>query len=158
MLNTGGKVLEKLLINRINHHIFKNELLTENQYGFMSQKSTTDAAMVAEKFTEPELGNRKVVIMTSLDVKGALDAAWWPSILKELKDSGCPRKLYYLSRGYFSQRVALLSTNNVSIERSVRKGWPQGSCCGPGYWNLFYNSLLKLEFTSQSKEIAFADD
>jgi len=29
LLNIGGKVLEKLLINRINHHMYKNELLTE---------------------------------------------------------------------------------------------------------------------------------
>ena len=48
--------------------------------------------------------------------------------------------------------------NSISIERSVRKGCPQASCCGPGYWNLLYNSLLKLEFTSHSKAIAFADD
>ena len=96
--------------------------------------------------------------MTSLDVTGAFDAAWWPSIIKGLKDSGCPRNLYYLSQGYFSQRTAVMSTNTVSIEKTVTKGCPQGSCCGPGYWNLLYNSLLQLEFTSHSKTIAFADD
>jgi len=37
----------------------------------MTQNSTTDASMEAKKFIEPELGNRKVVIMTSLCVKGA---------------------------------------------------------------------------------------
>ena len=77
LLNIGGKVLEKLLINRTNHHMFKNELLRENQYGFTPQKSTTDEAIEAKKFIEPELENRKVVIMTSLDVKGAFGAAWW---------------------------------------------------------------------------------
>jgi len=41
----GGKVLEKLLINRINHHMYKNDLLTDSQYGFTPQKSTTDAAI-----------------------------------------------------------------------------------------------------------------
>jgi hypothetical protein len=51
-----------------------------------------------------------------------------------------------------------MSTNSVGIERSVTKGCPQGSCCGPGFRNLLYNSLLKLEFTSHSKAIAFADD
>ena len=66
--------------------------------------------------------------------------------------------LYYLSRGYFGQRFAVMSTNSVSIEISVIKGYPQGSCCGPGYWNLLYNSLLKLGFTSLSKAIAFAAD
>jgi hypothetical protein len=158
LLITGGKVLEKHLITRINHYMYKNELLTDSQYGFMLQKSTTDTAMEAKKFIEPELGNRKVVIMTSLDVKGAFDAVWCPSILKELKASGCRRNLYYLSQGYFSQRTAVMSTNSISIERRVTKGCPRGSCCKPGFWNLLYNSLLKLEFTSHSKVIAFADD
>jgi hypothetical protein len=100
--------------------------------------------MEAKKFIEPELEKREVVIMTSLDVQGAFGAAWWPSILKGLKDSECPRNLYHLSQGYFSQRNAVLATNNISIERSVTKGCPQGSCCGPGFWNLLYNSLFKL--------------
>jgi len=47
LLNIGGKVLEKL-INRINHHMYKNELLIDSQYGFTPQKSTTDAAMEAK--------------------------------------------------------------------------------------------------------------
>jgi hypothetical protein len=51
-----------------------------------------------------------------------------------------------------------MSTNIVSIERRVTKGGPQGSCCGPSFWNLLYISLLKMEFTSHSKAIAFADD
>jgi len=65
LLNIGGKVLEKLLINGINRHVHKNELLTDSQYGFTPQKSTTDAAIEAKKFIEPELGKRRVVIMTS---------------------------------------------------------------------------------------------
>ena len=53
-LNIGGKVLEILLINRINHHMYKNELLTDSQYGFTPQKSTTDAAMEAKKIYRTE--------------------------------------------------------------------------------------------------------
>jgi hypothetical protein len=158
LLNIGGKILVKLLINRINHHIYRNELMIDSPYGFRPQKSTTDAAMEAKKFIEPELEKMKVVIMTSLDIIGSFDAAWWPSILKGLEDSGCPRNLFYLSQGYFGQRTAVMSTNIVSIERRVTKVCPQGSCCGPGFWDLLYNSLLKMEFTSHSKAITFADD
>ena len=37
LLNMGGKILDKLLINRINHHLYKNELLSERQYVFTPQ-------------------------------------------------------------------------------------------------------------------------
>jgi ribonuclease HI len=158
LINIGGKILEKLLINRINHHLYKNDLLLDNQYGFTPQKSTIDAAMEVKKYIEPELEQRKVVIMTSLDVEGAFNSAWWYSVLKGLKEAECPRNLYQLSKGYFSQRTAVMITNSISIERKVTKGCPQGSCCGPGFWNLIYNSLFQLEFTKQTKIIAFADD
>jgi hypothetical protein len=49
-------------------------------------------------------------------------------------------------------------TNNTTIDRRITKGCPQRSCCGPGFWNILYNSLLTLELTSRSKTIAFADD
>ena len=78
--------------------------------------------------------------MTSLDVSGAFDAAWWPRFLQGLKDLGCLRNLYNLSKGYFSHRASM-STNSVRIKRRVTKGCPQGSCCGPGFWNLLYNSI-----------------
>jgi len=112
----------------------------------------------AKKFIEPVLENRGVVIMTSLDVKGAFDAAFWPSILHGLKELSCPRNLYNLSKGYFSHRIAVMPTNNVIIKRRVTKAHPQGSCLGPSFWNVHYNSLLNLELTSHSKAIAFADD
>ena len=48
--------------------------------------------------------------------------------------------------------------NGRKIEKSVTKGCPQGSCCGPGFWNIQYNSLLNIPFTHNTKAIAFADD
>jgi hypothetical protein len=41
LLNVGGKVLEKVLINRTNHYVFTNEYINKNQYGFMPQTSTS---------------------------------------------------------------------------------------------------------------------
>ena len=96
--------------------------------------------------------------MTSLDVQGAFDSAWWPGILQGLRGFNCPSNLYKLSKAYLSNRTAVMTTNNSTTERSITKGCPQGSSCGPGFWNTLYNSLLTLELTSPSKSIAFADD
>ena len=72
------------------HHVYNIEFLNDNQYGFTPQKSTTEAAMAAKQFIEPELERGRVVIMASLDVKGAFVSAWWPAILKGLRDAKCP--------------------------------------------------------------------
>jgi ATP-dependent Clp protease adapter protein ClpS len=44
------------------------------------------------------------------------------------------------------------------MEREVSKGCLKVSCCGPGFWNIQYNSLLNLKFTRRTKAVAFADD
>lgn len=158
LLNISGKVLEKLMINRIEHHINSRNLLNTRQFGFRAQKSTVDAALAMKTFTENNLHSPGYIALISLDVKGAFDAAWWPSILNNLRELECPKNLYRLSKDYFNNRKASLSTNECQIEKQVMRGCPQGSCCGPVYWNILYNSLLNLDFTQRTEVIAFADD
>ena len=109
-------------------------------------------------YIEDELRERHITILANFDVKGAFDAAWWPNILKTLKEFQCPKNLYNLAKSYFSERTATLSINSIHVDKDVRKGCPQGSCCGLGFWNLQYNTLLNLEFGKRTKAIAFADD
>ena len=113
--------------------------------------------MAVEEFVEEGLAAGEITVLISLDVKGAFDAAWWPSILNGLKAYNCPKNLYNLSNSYFSQRTAVLSSNNISIQKTVTKWSPQGPCCGPGHCNILYNSLLNIQFTKSSKAVAFAD-
>ena len=114
--------------------------------------------MAVKQYIKPELEKGKVVIMASLDVKGAFDAAWWPAILKGLRDAKCPRNLYQLTQEYFRERRAVISFNSSTMEKNITKGCPEGSCCEPGLWNIQYNSLLALKYTNHTKAVAFADD
>jgi hypothetical protein len=136
------------MIDRILFHIYSNDLFNDNQYGFIPQRGTVDAGMEVKNFIEESLRLKQCTVIVSLDVKGAFDAAWWPSILKRLRELKCPKNLYMLSASYFSNRIATLSINNYKMEKEVQKGCSQGSCCAPGYWNIMYNSLLNLKFNS----------
>jgi len=51
----GGKVLVKLMIDRIMFHIHSNDLLNDNQHGFIPQKGTVGAAMEVKTFIEESL-------------------------------------------------------------------------------------------------------
>lgn len=55
LLNTGGKVLEKLLIDRIMHHVNSHQYMNENQYGFTPQRSTIDAAVNVKEYIKTNL-------------------------------------------------------------------------------------------------------
>ena len=119
LLGTGGKVLENVLINRNNHHIYSHDFKNTNQYGFTPRRSTIDAAMDVKYFVVEGLVAGEFIVLVSQDVKGAFDAAWCCSILNVLKTCGCPKSLYNLTNIYFSQRTAILSTNSVRMEREV---------------------------------------
>ena len=84
--------------------------------------------------------------------------AWWPTILEVLREAECSRNLYYLTQDYLKERKANITINNISMEKKITKGCPQGSCCGRGLWNIHFDPLLKLPHTKHTKVVAFADD
>jgi len=73
LLDTGGNVLEKLLINRINHHLYSRGHMNENQFAFRPQNSTNNAAMVVKEFVQDNLAAGDVIALVSLDVQGAFE-------------------------------------------------------------------------------------
>ena len=90
------------MLDRIMHHVHTSVGLNSNQYGFIPQRGTVDAAMAVKEIIEENLKQKNCTAVVSLDVRGAFDAAWWPSILHKLKDLKCPRKLFNQSINYFS--------------------------------------------------------
>jgi len=65
---------------------------------------------------------RGVAIIDSLDVQGAFRSAWWPTILRGLREAECPRKLYYLKQDYLKDRKAIITIKNISKEKEITKG------------------------------------
>jgi len=112
-------VLEKLLINKINHHAYSRGNMNENQFGFKPQKkSTVDAAMAIKDFVQESLEAGDVIALIRLDVQGAFDVARCPGILREIRERKCPKILYRLTLSYFTQRTAVLSTNSLRTEKA----------------------------------------
>lgn len=48
LIIVGGKVLEKMLINIIMHHVYSNNLLNHNQLGCTPKQSAIDAALAGK--------------------------------------------------------------------------------------------------------------
>jgi len=100
--------------------------MNKKQYNFRPQRSTIDAVMTLTDYVEEGFISGEVTVLVSLDVEGAFNSAWWPSILKSLIDSGCPRNLQNLKKSYLSKRLATLQTNNIKIEAEITRGSSQG--------------------------------
>jgi hypothetical protein len=99
------------------HHVYSNTLLNYKQFGFTPKKSAIDVALAVKEYLEG-MSQGHIAILVSIDVKGAFDAAWWPSILKTPKEFNCPKNLYNLVKRYLSERKANFNTNSRQTERS----------------------------------------
>jgi hypothetical protein len=65
LLNTGGKLLERLTIDRILFNIYSNDLFNDNQYGFIRHRGTTDAVREVKKIIEESLRLKQCTVMVS---------------------------------------------------------------------------------------------
>jgi len=158
LLCVFAKTLEKLLIDRINWYLYHNNLLSEKQFGFKPQNSTQTAINHLIKKVEIQLKRKLFLHFISLDIKGAFDNAFWPSILAQLREKKVPQNLYFMIENYLSDREVILICGNEYIKKKLSKGCPQGSALGPGLWNILYDSLLNIQIPVNSELIAFCDD
>lgn len=156
LLSILGKILEKMIIKRINWYILPD--LCPRQFGFVPQKSTEDALYAMMNHVRNELNNRKIIVLVSLDIEGAFDSAWWPAIKCRLADSKCPVNLRRMVDDYFYNRKVRVRYAGAECLRKTTLGCVQGSIGGPTFWNLMLDPLLKeLEGMGEYCQ-AFADD
>ncbi len=113
LLSVLGKTLEKLINGRILRCINKSGGLSSKQYGFRKGKSTEDA--VCQLVDTVQNCESKYAIGLFLDISGAFDNLWWPSIMAALKKRGCPPNICNLVSNYLSERVARIKDEYNSL-------------------------------------------
>ena len=89
--------------------------------------------MAVKDITDEALTKGQIVALVRLDIKGAFDAAWWPVILKAMKDFHCPRTLYNLTKNYVSETFAFILKISMRIDTIINKGFPQEAEKGQNY-------------------------
>ncbi|XP_070132570.1 uncharacterized protein [Drosophila bipectinata] len=165
LLDTVGKVLEKILATRLQAAISREGGLAEEQYGFRKGRSTIDAIMRVKSLaasaiqgTRWEGGTKQYCLVTTLDVKNAFNTASWSRTLEALKELRIPEYLLKMVDSYLSDRVLLYDTQDGLKERVVSAGVPQGSVLGPLLWNTMYDGVLRLPMEEGTTIVGFADD
>lgn len=163
MLDTMGKLFEKLLTQRLRDHLRRTGNQPENQYGFKKGKSTLDAMAKIQTAVRNANGRtsayNRYVGMLTLDVQNAFNSASWTAIIKALERTDAPKYLQNVLGQYLSDRHIIVERPDCAprvIEMSC--GVPQGSVLGPDLWNLMYDGLLSIKLPSNTELIAFADD
>lgn len=165
MLDTIGKVLERIILNRLTPLLESEGGLSHQQFGFRKARSTLDAvnrvvtmASEAIKGKRWKGGTKQYCAVVTLDVKNAFNTANWGHILNALQRMNVPTYLLQILDSYFEDRVLEYDTEDGPREYDITAGVPQGSVLGPSLWNTLYNDILKLNLPDGAQIIGFADD
>ena len=156
LLSVLGKIVEKLLVGRLQWHILPK--LNKMQYGFLPQRGTEDALSDLIDHIQNNILEKKSVLMVSLDIEGAFDNAWWPALKYHLAIKKCPRNLFKLVNSYLRDRKIKVNYARKESQKDTTKGCVQGSIAGPTFWNVILDSLLHQLNEEGVYCQAFADD
>lgn len=164
LLDGCGKLLEKMLVNRLREHLARNDGLARNQYGFRSGRSTLDALerlkAIVRSATTGHPHHHRLVGMLTLDVRNAFNTAPWDHILRAARERKVPHGVFRMLEAYLSDRSIELPgvDGREGRRRATNCGVPQGSVLGPDLWNLLYDDLARIALPDGVELIAFADD
>lgn len=156
LLPVLGKIAERMLVKRLKEWMDRVGRTNACQYGFTEGVGTVDALIDMKK--EVETCEEKYVAGLFLDISGAFDSAWWPEVLRVLREWRCPGNVYRLIRDYFKNRTVTLKANSGQVSKVITKGCPQGSVVGPLLWNVLFDGFLRLPFEEGISARAYADD
>lgn len=164
MLDTAGKMLEKMLKPRLHRAIQEAGGLSNNQKGFRKGMSTIDAMLevksAVEKAWNRNQHSQEIVLLMTLDVKNAFNSVRWLDILEALKAQfNIPENLMRIFEDYLRDRWLQYATSDQGQQlKKLTAGVAQGSILGPDLWNALYDELLRQELPIGASLVGYADD
>ncbi len=158
LISNFSKLLENILLNRLNWFASSRNWLSQNQHGFREGKSTESATLSLVSFIENGFSGKLYTASAFLDIKSAFDSAWHPAIIAMLIKRKCPHYLCSIVSSFLAERTATLAANDASLERPVTLGCPQGGVLSPLLWNLLVDDIIRSSFPFHVHTTGYADD
>lgn len=155
LLPVLSKIMETLLLKRLQPIISHQNLIPDHQFGFRQYHSTTEQVNRVYKIARKALEDGEFCTSVFLDISQAFDKVWHPGLLQKLKRF-LPRNFFKILESYLSNRHFFVKEKNESTDiHEIESGVPQGSVLGPILYTLFTSDL---PLSPHTYTATFADD
>lgn len=156
LLSSISKLLERIILARLNDHVTTHSILPDEQHGFRTNHSTTHQLHSLINRAKEGLSEGKSTGIICMDVSKAFDLVWHDGLIHKLRQLNFPHYLIAIIRNFLTNRSFFVSIGLfVSQTHPILAGLPQGCVISPILYNIFTHDIPKHANTTLS---LFADD
>ena len=153
-----GKMLEKVIADRLTYFMEDRNLLNDNQAGFRQNRSTTYQILKLVQHATNKIQKKKgetVTIVTYFDYVKAYDKVWRDGLLHKMQNMNIPWRFIKYVRHFLSGRKTYVDVNGTR-STSIRLYEAQGSSISPLLFLIFINDI-DVELDADTCTSLFAD-
>jgi len=156
LLNSIGKVLEKLVCKRAQNFLTENNVIPDEQFGFRGKHATTHQLMRIVEYASLAYNRKEITGAVFMDISKAFDKVWHPGLLFKLRKVNIPHYLYNWLESFLKGRQFRIKINDTfSSFRPITAGVPQGSILSPMLFNVYTYDIPKVP---RGELALYADD
>ena len=143
LLSIAGKILAKILLNRLNAYLDQAGLIPESQCGFRKDRGTIDMIFTARELQEKCQEQNVDLYMTFVDLTKAFDTVSRDGLWKIMSKFGCPPRYITMVRQFHDDMQARVQNDGEYSEPfPVTNGVKQGCVMAPTLFSMMFSAML----------------
>ena len=123
LLSVAGKILARVLLNRLNEHLEQSGHPPESQSGFRKNRGTIDMIFTAGRRQEKCQEQNVDLYMTFVDLTKAFDTISREGLWKIMAKFGCPAKFIAMVRQFNDGMLARVQNDGEFSDNQHQKDW-----------------------------------